>query len=94
MVVNAPPAGEHNHQRRPTAGSGTDASMMTDSDERVKRDDLAPGKRLHIIADLLASGIRRQRADSRRLGEASMQSESERDRLELSEPAALDGPRG
>ncbi len=32
--------------------------------EVVERDDIAPTKRLHIIAELLAEGVRRKRADA------------------------------
>ena len=32
--------------------------MTIDLDEAVERDDLAPTKRLHIIAELLAEGVR------------------------------------
>ncbi len=66
--------------------------MTTDLDDKVERDDLAPTKRLHIIAELLAEGIRRQRADARRMGENPPRLEREADGLELVEVARLDRP--
>lgn len=68
--------------------------MMIDSDRVVERDDLAPTKRLHIIAELLAEGIRRQRADVRRMGENPQHQEREADGLEPFEPVRLDRPLG
>lgn len=62
--------------------------------EVVERDDLAPTKRLHIIADLLAEGVRRQRADARRMGENPQHQEREATRLESFEPVRLDRPLG
>ncbi len=72
----------------------TDARMTIDPDELVERDDLAPTKRLHIIAELLAEGIRRQRTDVRRMGENPQHQERERDGLESFEPVRLDRPLG
>lgn len=68
--------------------------MMIDHDDMVERDDLAPAERLHIIAELLAAGVRRRRDDARRMGGFSSSAESERDGLELSEPVRPDRPRG
>lgn len=44
--------------------------MTIDLDEGAERDDLAltPTKRLHIIAQILADGVRRRREDARRMG--------------------------
>ena len=70
----------------------TDAHMTTDPDEAVERDDLAPTKRLHIIAELLAEGVRRQRDDLRRMGEIGQHPEREADGLEPFEPVRLDRP--
>lgn len=77
--------------------------MTIDLDEGAERDDLArphlltPTKRLHIIAQILTNGIRRQRADARRMGEPgdiSAPSEREKDGLELVGPVRLDRPLG
>lgn len=68
--------------------------MTTDPNEVVERDDLAPAQRLHIIAELLAEGIRRQRADVRRMGGTPQHQERERDGLEPFEPVRLDRPLG
>lgn len=68
--------------------------MTIDPDAAVERDDLAPTKRLHIIAELLAEGIRRQRADIRRMGENPPHQEREADGLESFEPVRLDRPLG
>jgi len=66
--------------------------MTIDPDEAVERDDLAPTKRLHIIAELLAEGVRRQREDLRRMGEIGQHPEREADGLEPFEPVRLDRP--
>jgi hypothetical protein len=66
--------------------------MTIDLDEAVERDDLAPTKRLHIIAALLAEGVRRWRADVRRMGENPPRQEREANGLELVEAARLDRP--
>ncbi|MBX3316675.1 MAG: hypothetical protein KF902_07415 [Phycisphaeraceae bacterium] len=72
--------------------------MTIDPDEQVERDDLAPPhptERLHIIAGLLAEGIRRQRGDARRMGhvaDSPPHPEREGDGLEPSQPVRLDGP--
>lgn len=68
--------------------------MTTDPNEVVERDDLAPTKRLHIIAELMAEGIRRQRADARRMGENPQHQEREAYGLESFEPVRLDRPLG
>jgi len=68
--------------------------MTIDLDEVVERDDLAPAPRLHIIAALLAEGVRRKRADACRMGENPPHQERERKGLELSEPVRPDRPRG
>jgi len=68
--------------------------MTIDPNEVVERDDLAPTKRLHIIAGLLAEGVRRRREDARRMGELSPHQEREREGLELFEPVRPDRPRG
>jgi len=62
--------------------------------EVVERDDLAPTKRLHIIAELLAEGVRRKRADACRMGENPQHQERETTRLESFEPVRLDRPLG
>jgi len=66
--------------------------MTIDLDEAVERDDLAPTKRLHIIAELLAEGVRRQRDDARRMGQIGQHPEREADGLEPFEPVRLDRP--
>jgi len=71
--------------------------MTIDPTEAVERDDLAPPhltptKRLHIIAELLAEGVRRQRDDLRRMGEIGQHPEREADGLEPFEPVRLDRP--
>ncbi len=66
--------------------------MTIDHHDMVERDDLAPAERLHIIAGILAQGIRRQRDEARRMGELSAPAEREGDGLELSEPVRLDRP--
>ncbi|MBX3360380.1 MAG: hypothetical protein KF705_02915 [Phycisphaeraceae bacterium] len=66
--------------------------MTIDPDEVVERDDLAPTERLHIIAELLAEGIRRQRVDACRMGDDPPHSERESDGLEPSRPVRLDRP--
>jgi len=77
--------------------------MTIDLDEGAERDDLAhahlltPTKRLQIIAQIMASGIRRQREDARRMsvsGDISAPSEREEDGLEPSGPVRLDRPLG
>ena len=68
--------------------------MMIDPDEQVERDDLAPAQRLHIIAALLAEGVRRKRADASRMGENPQHQEREADGLESFEPVRLDRPLG
>lgn len=77
--------------------------MTIDLDEGAERDDLAPPhlltptRRLHIISQILADGIRRRREDARRLGpigDISAPSEREEDGLEPSGPARLDRPLG
>lgn len=58
--------------------------MTFDLDEGAERDDLAlltPTKRLHIIAQILAEGIRRRRDDARRMGAGGdIHQHSERER--------------
>ena len=75
--------------------------MTIDLDEGAERDDLAhahlltPTRRLHTIAQILASGIRRQREDARRMGESgdiSARSERKDDGFEPSGTARLDRP--
>lgn len=71
--------------------------MTIDHDEQVERDDLAPAKRLHIIAEILAEGLRRRREDARRMddsGDISAPSEREEDGLEPLGPVRLDRPLG
>lgn len=74
--------------------------MTIDLDEGAERDDLAPphpltpAKRLHIIAELLAEAVRRQRADACRMGENPQHQEREADGLESFEPVRLDRPLG
>lgn len=68
--------------------------MTIDPDEAVERDDLAPTKRLQIIAELLAEGVRRKRADACRMGENPQHQEREADGLESFEPVRLDRPLG
>lgn len=68
--------------------------MTIDPDEAVERDDFAPTKRLLIIADLLAEGVRRKRADACRMGENPQHQEREADGLESFEPVRLDPPPG
>lgn len=92
MVVNAPLAGGNLTHACLTAGSRTDAPMTIDLNEQVERDDLAPTERLHIIAELLAEGIRRQRADACRIGDGPPHPEREADGLEPSQPVRLDRP--
>ncbi len=95
MVFNAPLAGGNPSHACLTAGSRTDVPMTIDPDEQVERDDLAPTERLHIIAELLAEGIRRQRADARRMAEVAdspPHPEREADGLEPSQPVRLDRP--
>ncbi len=66
--------------------------MTIDPSEAVERDDLAPTKRLHIIAALLAEGVRRRRADACRMGANPPHQEREANGLELVEAARLDRP--
>jgi hypothetical protein len=66
--------------------------MTIDLDEGTERDDLAPIERLHIIAELLAQGVRRQRADACRMGEIPQHQEREESGLEPSGQARLDRP--
>ncbi|MBX3384561.1 MAG: hypothetical protein KF864_13745 [Phycisphaeraceae bacterium] len=71
--------------------------MTIDHDEQVERDDLVPAKRLHIIAEILAEGLRRRREDARRMGDPGdilAPSEREEDGLEPSGPVRLDRPLG
>ncbi|MBX3363945.1 MAG: hypothetical protein KF866_04195 [Phycisphaeraceae bacterium] len=71
--------------------------MTIDHDEQVERDDLAPARRLHIIAEILAEGVRRRREDARRRGDPSdilAPPEREEDGLEPSGPVRLDRPLG
>lgn len=68
--------------------------MTIDPDEAVERVDLAPTKRLHIIAELLAEGVRRKRYDACRMGENPQHQEREADGLEPFEPVRLDRPLG
>ena len=68
--------------------------MTNGPDEAVERDDLAPIKRLHMLAELLAEGIRRQRTDACRMGENPQHPERENDALESFEPVRLDRPLG
>lgn len=68
--------------------------MTIDPTEVVERDDLAPTKRLHIIAELLAEGVRRKRADACRMGENPQHQERETTQLESFEPVRLDRPLG
>lgn len=51
-----------------------------------------PTERLHIIAELLAEGIRRLRADACRMGDGPPHPEREGDGLEPSQPVRLDRP--
>jgi hypothetical protein len=75
--------------------------MTIDLDEGAERDDFAlpglltPAKRLRIIADILAEGVRRAREDARRMGEPrdiSQHPEREDSGLEPSGPVRLDRP--
>jgi hypothetical protein len=69
--------------------------MTIDLDERAERDDLAPTRRLHIIAEILAEGVRRRREDARRMGtvgDTSQHQEREESGLEPSGPVRLDRP--
>ena len=68
--------------------------MTIDPDEQVERDDLAPAKRLHIIAEILAGGVRRRRDDNRRMGEIGPHQEREGSGLEPFGPVRLDRPLG
>lgn len=68
--------------------------MTIDPDDQVDRDDLAPTKRLHIIAALLAEGIRRRRADAQRIGDSPPHQEREATSLALLEPVRPCGGRG
>lgn len=71
--------------------------MTIDHDEQVERDDIAPAhpaQRLHIIAAILAEGVRRQRDDARRMGEIGPHQEREDSGLEPFGPARLDRPLG
>jgi hypothetical protein len=74
--------------------------MTIDLDERPERDDLAlltPTKRLHIIAQVLAHGVRRRREDARRMGpigDISQHPEREDSGLEPFGPARPDRPLG
>lgn len=68
--------------------------MTIDPDETVEHDDLAPAQRLHIIAALLAEGLRRKRADACRMGENPQHQQREGDALESFEPVRLDRPLG
>lgn len=75
--------------------------MTIDHAEAVERDDLAPhhlltpARRLRIIAEILAEGVRRRRQDARRmgdLGDIAPPPEREESGLELSGPVRLDRP--
>lgn len=75
--------------------------MTIDHAEAVERDDLAPhhpltpARRLRIIAEILAEGVRRRREDARRMGEPGRilgPSEREESGLEPSGPVRLDRP--
>lgn len=66
--------------------------MTIDLTEVVERDDLAPGQRLHMIAELLAEGVCRRRADALRFGETPQHQERAPDGLELFETVRLDRP--
>lgn len=75
--------------------------MTIDHAEAVERDDLAPhhlltpARRLRIIAEILAEGVRRRRRDARRMGDSqdiSLPPKREESGLELSGPARLDRP--
>ncbi|MCL4222472.1 MAG: hypothetical protein KJZ65_14010 [Phycisphaerales bacterium] len=75
--------------------------MTIDHAEAVERDDLAPhhpltpARRLRIIAEILAEGVRRRREDARRMGDSgdiSLPPEREESGLELLGPARLDRP--
>ncbi|MCC6427949.1 MAG: hypothetical protein IT435_14155 [Phycisphaerales bacterium] len=68
--------------------------MTIDPTEMVERDNLAPTQRLHIIAALLAEGVRRKRTDASRMGENPQDQEREADGLEPFEPVRLDRPLG
>lgn len=68
--------------------------MTTDAHEQVERDDLAPTQRLHIIAKILADGVRRQRLDIARAGLTETHQEREAPRVEPFEPVRLDRPLG
>ncbi|NUQ52747.1 MAG: hypothetical protein HUU19_08635 [Phycisphaerales bacterium] len=68
--------------------------MTIDHDEQVERDDLAPAQRLHIIAEILAKGVRRRRDDRRRMGEIGPHQEREDYGLEPFGPVRLDRPLG
>lgn len=76
------------------AGTLTDATMTNAPNDVVERDDLAPAQRLHIIAALLAEGMRRKRADTCRMGENPQHQEREADGLESFESVRLDRPLG
>jgi hypothetical protein len=66
--------------------------MTIDLDDGAERDDLAPAQRLHIIAAFLVEGLRRKRADARRMGQIPQHQEREADGLETFEPVRLDRP--
>lgn len=68
--------------------------MTIEPSDVVERDDLAPAQRLHIIAALLAEGMRRKRADACRMGENPQHQEREGDALESFVPVCLDRPLG
>lgn len=74
--------------------------MTIDLDEGAERDDLAlltPTKRLHIIAQILADGVRRRREDARRMGtcgDIPQHPEREDSGLEPFGPVRLDRPLG
>ena len=68
--------------------------MTIEPDEAVERDDLSPAQRLHIIAALLAEGVRRRRADACRMGANPQHQDREADGLETFEPVPLDRPLG
>ncbi len=68
--------------------------MTIDLQDQVERDHLAPAQRLHVIADILADGVRRLRGDARHIGEGLPQHEAETTSLALSEPTGPCGGRG
>jgi len=67
--------------------------MTSDPEDTVERDDLAPIQRLHLLAEMLAESVQRQRADARRSGNTPQHPQTSPEALELLEQVCLDRPR-